>query len=178
MKQYYIGGSLFTDKQRKQRMTEDRIISAVVEDSVVYNPMTNDDINDKTQKPTAQDIFDQDTREILKSDVILADLDDDDMGLAMELGIAYACNHIRGRLIEALANDEPVLDGVNSILSDIPKKRVYATCSDIRQDTEDEKGIYKSWSLNQYYVGGVEKIGTIHRSFDDVVKAIKEDEGQ
>lgn len=174
MTKFYVGGSLFTDKQIAQRISEEEQLKQL-SNADIYNPITNDEINDKTQKPTANDIFVQDTIRVLASDVILADLDDDDLGLAMELGIAFASNYFRNRIIERLNSDSPI-QALHGLLEEVPHKMVYATCSDIRQDTTDEVGIYKSWSLNQYYVGGIEAMGEIHRHFDSVMNSLLERE--
>lgn len=174
MTKFYVGGSLFTDKQIAQRISEEEQLKQL-SNAEIYNPITNDEINDKTQKPTANDIFVQDTVRVLASDVILADLDDDDLGLAMELGIAFASNYFRNRIIERLNSDSPI-QALHGLLEEVPQKMIYATCSDIRQDTTDEFGIYKSWSLNQYYVGGIEAMGEIHRHFDSVMNSLLERE--
>lgn len=174
---YYIGGSLFTDKQIKQRLYEEEKLKETLKDVDIYNPITNDEINDKTKEPTSQDIFLQDTREILSSDVITADLDDIDTGLAAELGIAYGVNYMRDMITECLGSDD-VEKELRRILKIIPEKTVYATCSDIRQDTANENGVYKSWGHNLYVVGGIELMGKIFRHFDDVIEYIKEGEDE
>ena len=174
---YYIGGSLFTDKQIKQRLYEEEKLKETLKKVDIYNPITNDEINDKTKEPTSQDIFLQDTREILSSDVITADLDDIDIGLAAELGITYMANYMREKIIECLGSDDVERD-LRNLLKEIPEKTVYATCSDIRQDTPNEIGAYKSWGQNQFLVGCVELIGKIFRHFDDVIEHIKEGENE
>lgn len=174
MKRCYIGGSLFTDKQIKQRIYEANVVDEL-SNFLVYNPIENDEINDKTLKPTAKDIFEQDTEEILASDVIFADLDDNDEGLAMELGIAYMANYMRTILKELDKSDNVGLDIFN-LLAEIPEKTIYATCSDIRQDGTDESGIYKSFGLNQYVIGGVEHMGKIYRSADKALDDFKSEE--
>lgn len=164
MKQCYIGGGLFTDKQIKQRLYEAKEVSKL-SNFLVYNPIENDEINDKTLEPTAKDIFNQDTQEILASNVIFADLDDNDAGLAMELGIAYMANKMRDILEDLSESDNIKLD-IFKLLAEIPEKTIYATCSDIRQDGTNEEGIYKSWGHNLYVVGGVEHMGKVYRSAD------------
>lgn len=170
MKKFYVGGSLFTSKQIEQRLREGKLLSGL-DGVVVYNPIENDEINDKTGTPTPSDIFTQDTVEILASDVIFADLDDEDMGLAMELGIAFACNYFRNR-IELGLETEDVRGALENLMANIPYKRVHATCSDIRQDTEGEEGIYKSWGQNMYVIGGVESMGMVHRNFEDAIACV------
>lgn len=177
MKKIYIGGSLFTEKEIKQRMHEEVLLDGVLENVKIYNPITNDDINDKTLDPTAKDIFNQDTKEILSSNIILADLDDNDIGLAMELGIAYGCNYLRDKLIGCLVSDD-ISNALEELIQSVPEKRVYATCSDIRQQTNNEKGIYKSWGINQFLIGGVEQMGYINSSLSKTIHKLIECEGE
>lgn len=178
----YIAGSLFTDKQINQRVLEENKLEEIFPDAYIYNPITNDEINDKTKKPTSRDIFLQDTKKVLQSNIITADLDDNDMGVAMELGIAYGVNYIINFLENKIANciENKESDKVDKlslalleIKSQMPYKTVYATSSDIRQDTKDEEGRYKSWGQNQYVVGGIEEIGKIYRHFDEIIDELK-----
>lgn len=184
MYQIYEGGSLFTDKQILQRVTEEKKIKETIPEIRVYNPISNDQINDKTKQPTAKDIFLQDTKEIIKSKGITADLDDTDEGLATELGIAYGTNYIIDWLYERVSNytekkdfesANKYHDVLRDLLQEVPYKNVYATYSDIRQDTKNENGIYKSVSKNQYLIGCVEELGKIYRHFDDALVDIKND---
>lgn len=178
-KNIYIGGSLFTDKQIQQRIQEENKIKENIKGVYVYNPITNDEINDKTKNPTPKDIFLQDTNKVITSHVITADLDDIDTGLAMELGVAYGCNYMREMFVNILKHinanmkeesKQEIIDTLTTIINNFPKKEVYATCSDIRQDTKGEVGAYKSWGQNQYVVGGIEEMGKIYRHFDEALK--------
>lgn len=170
----YIGGSLFTDKQINQRITEEKKIKEVNPKAKIYNPITNDEINDKTKQPTAQDIFLQDTKKVIESDIITADLDDTDEGLAMELGIAYGINYLRGRVFKIFLSSENIEQDLLDLLKEVPHKYVVATYSDIRQDTKGEEGVYKSVSKNQFLIGGVERMGHIYRHFEDTLHTYKE----
>ncbi|BAE47791.1 nucleoside 2-deoxyribosyltransferase [Clostridium botulinum C] len=180
----YIAGSLFTDKQIKQRIEEEETLKKELgKDNIsIYNPITNDEINDKTKQPTSQDIFLQDTNKVLESDIITADLDDLDMGVAMELGIAYGVNTIIDYLEEQLQQTIDNMDleqnrtlttVLNMLKKQFPYKTVYATCSDIRQDGQNEQGKYKSWGQNQYVIGGIEEMGEVYRHFNEAVVDMK-----
>lgn len=171
MKKIYIGGSLFTDKQIKQRLEEERLLKDKFMDISVYNPISNDDINDKTKDPTPKDIFLQDTKKVIESDTIIADLDDVDTGLAMELGVAYGVNFVKELIEKCLESNVPE-SSLRDVLDSIPTKKIFATCSDIRQDSTNENGIYKSWGHNQYVVGGIQEMGNIYRHFEDVLEAL------
>lgn len=173
----YVGGSLFTDKQIAQRIREEELLKKNFKNIDIYNPITNDEINDKTKQPTAKDIFEQDTKKVIESDIITADLDDIDEGLAMELGVAYGINYML-TMINMAIQENGVVDKqcFFEMNKSIPYKKIFATYSDIRQDTKNENGIYKSVGKNQYVIGGVELIGKIHRHFEDVIKDLKESE--
>lgn len=173
----YVGGSLFTDKQIAQRIREEELLKENLKNIDVYNPITNDEINDKTKQPTARDIFLQDTTKIIGSDIITADLDDIDEGLAMELGVAFGINYMIGTIKIAI-QENGVIDKqcLLEMIKSIPCKKILATYSDIRQDTKNENGIYKSVGKNQYVIGGIELMGKIHRHFEDVIKNLKESE--
>lgn len=173
----YVGGSLFTDKQITQRIREEELLKENFKNIDIYNPITNDEINDKTKQPTAKDIFLQDTTKIIGSDIITADLDDIDEGLAMELGVAYGVNYVLNTIENLIYNNRKIdRDSFRKILNSIPYKKILATYSDIRQDTKNENGIYKSVGKNQYVIGGIELMGKIHRHFEDVIKNLKESE--
>lgn len=165
---FYVAGSLFKDKERLQRMKEGDLLNQWFPEAEVYNPVNNDKINDKTKNPTAQEIFMGDTKEIIKSDTITADLDDsNDMGVAMELGVCYGINH----MLDVIKKYAP-LSVYDKIREQIPYKHVYATYSDVRQDTKGEEGIYKSVGNNMYLFGGVEEMGNIYRHFNDALNDI------
>lgn len=166
---HYIGGSLFTEKQIAQRRLDAKKVAEAIGGDI-YNPIDNDEINDKTGTPTAQDIFRQDTNKIIASDVIFADLDDNDTGLAMELGIAFMANLMRNSIIGALESEDPTA-AIVELVNSVPPKMILATSSDIRQDTGNEEGIFKSWGLNQYVVGGILETGEIHRNIDDAIQS-------
>jgi nucleoside 2-deoxyribosyltransferase len=82
----YLAGALFNEAEVNQRKLEGKKLR---EQTTInwYNPIEAP-INDKATLPTASDIFWGDTREVLKSDYVIADLTNNDVGTAYELGIA------------------------------------------------------------------------------------------
>ena len=89
----YIAGSLFNEAEINQRKLEEKKLRELGFDDI-YNPI-NAPCNDKDRLPTSQDIFYGDTKEILDSDIVIADISNQsDLGVACELGIIWACNAI------------------------------------------------------------------------------------
>lgn len=180
----YIAGSLFSNKEIDARVNEEKQLKEKFGDKLdIYNPITNDEINDKTKKPTARDIFLQDTKKVIESEIITCDLDDRDEGQAMELGIAYGINYMLKEIFERIEkakaegnkNKEKILTKLSTeMFKKCPRKIIFGSYSDIRQDTKNEEGIYKSVGVNQYLVGGVEEMGTISRDFKATLEEIKD----
>lgn len=67
-------------------------IEAELPDVEVYLPQRNDAINDKTQYADSLDIVKADYNELKDSDVLIAVLDSDDSGVALEVGMFYMMN--------------------------------------------------------------------------------------
>lgn len=167
MKKVYIGGGMFTDKEIDARLKDEEFMRKILPDAEIYDPINNKEINDKTKKPTAKDIFLQDTKKVIESDIITADLDDNDEGLAMELGIAYGIKYMID-IMKSCNSKSDIIDKLRFI----PRKTVIATMNDIRQDTKGEEGIHKSYGKNQYVVGGVQEMGKIVRHREDINKEL------
>jgi acetylglutamate synthase len=106
----------------------------------------------------------------LQSDYIVADLTNNDVGVAYELGISWAVNYIRKILKDNnMTSAIELLDKKN-----IVNKNVIGVASDIRIKTAHKyQGINIPYGLNQYVVGGVLDQGVIVHSFDEVLKLIK-----
>lgn len=157
----YIAGSLFNEAEVNQRKVEERALKDLLGFNNVYNPI-NAPCNDKSKLPTSKDIFDGDTREILSSDVIVADLSNStDLGVACELGIIWTCNFIN-ELAKSMTMDE--------ILKILKPKKVVAHLSDIRKGTAGEyDGNKIPVGFNQYMIGLVEDIGVIKDDFGEAL---------
>ena len=121
----YLAGSLFSEAEINQRLKEGNMLESMTAYEV-FNPITAP-CNDKEKLPSASDIFWGDTAEVLESKCIVADISNNDVGVACELGIAWACNYLHY-----------LVDGgysLQDILSIMKKKYVYAHLSDIRKNT-------------------------------------------
>ena len=158
MKQVYIAGPLFTTQDAIERKKEEELIKESNTDISIFNPITQPFNEDKANSvPTAHDIFTGDTHAVLESDVILAQLDGEDAGVMMELGIAIGVNMMLDEL-RLVLDDETY----NKFESAIPRKKIIAHTTDIRLDRAGNyKGVYQPISFNQYVIGGIEQHGEV-----------------
>lgn len=89
----YFANSLFNDSDL---MYNEKVVGEIREafdgDIDVYNPMENDAINDKTQYADSLTIVKADYEELEDSDVLVAVIDSDDSGVALEIGMFYMMN--------------------------------------------------------------------------------------
>lgn len=89
----YFANSLFNDSDL---MYNEKVVGEIREafdgDIDVYNPMENDAINDKTQYADSLTIVKADYEELEESDVLVAVIDSDDSGVALEIGMFYMMN--------------------------------------------------------------------------------------
>ena len=163
----YIAGSLFNEAEGNQRKAEERALRQVLGFKNIYNPI-NAPCNDKSKLPTAADVFNGDTNEILESDIVVADISNPcDLGVACELGIIWACNAIQ-ELGKCLTKEE--------ILEVFKPKKLITHLSDIRKGTAGEyNGNNIPVGFNQYMIGLVEDCGGIIKdNFEDVVIELAE----
>ena len=159
----YLAGSLFSEAEINQRLKEGNMLESMTAYEV-FNPITAP-CNDKEKLPSASDIFWGDTAEVLESKCIVADISNNDVGVACEIGIAWACNYLHY-----------LVDGgysLQDILSIMKKKHVYAHLSDIRKSTAHMyRGNYVPWGINQFLLGCIEDTGEIKDSFQEVLNEL------
>ena len=159
----YLAGSLFSEADINQRLKEGNMLESMTAYEV-FNPITAP-CNDKEKLPSASDIFWGDTAEVLESKCIVADISNNDVGVACELGIAWACNYLHY-----------LVDGgysLQDILSIMKKKYVYAHLSDIRKNTAHMyRGNYVPWGTNQFLIGCIEDTGEIKDNFQEVLNEL------
>lgn len=183
----YIAGKLFKEGDIWKRQHEEAVLSDVAPTVKWFNPINNPEANDKSNQPTAKTIFDVDTQKVIASDYIVAELDDEDSGTMFELGVCYGINFLIKRLRKEIGKSicdlkegssdmerlEGVIDLTHKILSDIPEKKIFAHATDIRLASEGYKGRYMPFGYNQYVVGGIESMGEIFNSFEDLTEAVR-----
>ena len=170
----YLGGSLFTEAERDMREKEYKEMQVQLGDLVeVYSPMHNDEINDKTKEINSEDIFTQDTREVIQSDFFYCNMEEieKDPGLAMEVGIATGCNimlDMMGKVLDVVIKKHKSLEHndfgtslkdeiMGSMLETIPAKEIFVNITDIRLNHKNPLvGLKKDASVNQFCLGGLE----------------------
>ena len=159
----YLAGSLFSEAEINQRLKEGNMLESMTAYEV-FNPITAP-CNDKEKLPSASDIFWGDTAEVLESKCIVADISNNDVGVACEMGIAWACNYLHY-----------LVDGgysLQDILMIMKKKHVYAHLSDIRKNTSHMyRGNYVPWGTNQFLIGCIEDTGEIKDNFQEVLNEL------
>lgn len=171
MKKIYLAGSLFSEAEIAQRLKEGKELRKL-KDFEVYNPIEAP-CNDKSKLPTAEDIFNSDTQAILNSDVIVADLANNDPGVMMELGIAWGLQYAYKVLCDNLSLSTEKWYELFEL--GIKPRDIQAVFSDIRLANANKySGIHIPVSLNQYVVGGIESMeGVIQPNFNEVIKKLK-----
>ena len=173
-KHIYLAGSLFSEAEVAQRLKEGQIIQERLGDNYTcYNPVEAPCNDKEANLPTALDIFMEDAKEVIESDVIIADLANQDPGVMMELGIAWGLN-FAAQVIKPM-NLSP---GQQAFLlhCGVKEKEIHAVLSDIRLSTAHlYKGEYIPYGYNQFVVGGiVEMDGKLHKSFDALIKDMED----
>ncbi len=174
MKHIYLAGSLFSEAEVAQRLKEGAMIRESLGDThSVFNPIEAP-INDKSKLPTCLDIFIGDTKEVLKSDIVIADLSNNDPGVMFELGIAWALDYVSKTL------DMPEIDSLEMarVLFEkcgVKNKEVHAVLSDIRVGTANQYSEEEiPFGYNQYVIGGIKHMqGKVHRKFDTVLSELE-----
>jgi nucleoside 2-deoxyribosyltransferase len=183
-KAYILGDGLKLGNQMLRKVEYDTLNALGTLD--IYNPWMNKDINDKTKKPTAENIFKQDTDRIMEAEIIVADVDNDSVGSSVEIGQIWGVNHVLNKLKDIFElsaretakedSDAFIADGVMKLLEEIPTKKVLWQCTDIRNvPGSNETGLRRSYSINQYLYGCLLSMTDEVRTFDEIVETIKED---
>lgn len=167
-KKGYIAGPLFNEAEINQRLLEGKLLNKQT-NIKWFNPIEAP-INDKAKLPSANDIFWGDTKAVLEADYIIADLTNNDVGVAYELGIAWAINYIKKLLSDGKQDKAIKFLEENNIAN----KNIIGVISDIRLKTSGEyKKEFIPWGINQYVVGGLLDDGKIVYSFQEALKILK-----
>lgn len=89
-KRMYFANDLFNEATRDYNEKISKMIEERFGDKLTqYVPQLNDSINNKDFFADAQMVADADYEELCKSDFLLAILDSNDVGVALEIGIMY-----------------------------------------------------------------------------------------
>lgn len=171
-KHIYNAGPLFTKGEIRDRLDEDLKLQSLEEYSF-FNPITAP-CNDKAKLPSAKDIFLGDTKEVLKSDVVIANLDHEDAGVMAELGMAWGLNYAYESIKELVDNGVIKADILNHITDfGVKPKELVAVAYDLREGTAGEyDGIHVPYGRNQFVIGLIENMGEIVEDFDLAMKKL------
>ncbi len=144
----YIAGSLFNEGEVSQRLKEEEILKKEFSDKVsIFNPISQPFNEDKNKLPSPEEIFKGDYKAVKEADIIIADLTNEDFGVAAELGIAFESSD----------------------------KHLIAVNSDIRLKSANKYDI-PSYGMNHFVLGMIESHpnGRLVFSFNEAVEHIRD----
>lgn len=126
----------------------------------LYVPQENGEINDKKNNDgdiTALKIYEEDTKHLLASQVLIAYLD----GVEIDAGVAGEVGIMSGHLetLEALGRE---------LGFRYSPKMIIGIYSDMRRAGTGDNHMYK----NMYILGAIEKYGVVVESVDQVIEAL------
>lgn len=178
----YMAGKLFNDADVAQRLKEYKELQNVYSElgiqANIFTPILAPQ-NDKAKLPTSRDIFLGDEEELMKANVIFADLADEDAGVMMELGMVLRrdkeikeSHDELTRQLRELAVSEDIISKLEAPTKNV---MIYPYLSDIRMATAGKYiGKYVPFGFNQFVVGGLEEYDfKVYTSFDEALSAYK-----
>lgn len=124
----------------------------------LYSAIEQKDINDKKNQTTesnnslAERIVAKDSDAIRHSDIIVAEVDNNNVGSCVEIGQIMEFNWWHDNINNILHSDDPI-GNLEKFLDEYPKKKCYFHTDDIRHTDLPEIGYRRSFSFNQYLVG-------------------------
>ena len=167
----YLAGSLFSEAEINQRLKEGNMLESMTAYEV-FNPITAP-CNDKDKLPTAGDIFFGDTSEVIKSDVVIANLDHEDPGVMAELGISWGLEYAYSVLLDLYTHGYITEEALSEARDrGVKNKKVIAVAYDLREGTAGEyNGIHIPFGRNQFVIGMIEDFvdGTIVEEFEEAI---------
>lgn len=139
----YLAGPLFNEAELTQRKYEGKVLRETFPEIEIFNPVDQPFNTNKSSLPEPNEIFVNDTKAILESDIFLADLTNNDPGTLVELGIAIAT-----------------------------KKHIICVISDIRMKDASSYGI-PTYGFNHYVLGGILEFGVLVNNFNQAILEIE-----
>ena len=149
----YFANDLFNDATL---MYNEHVVSKIEEefpDVEVYLPQRNDAINDKTQYADSLTIVKADYGELEDSDVLVAVIDSDDSGVALEIGMFYMMN-------------KPII----GIYTDT---RRVAYGNDKKKDAIDIIGENQVAYTNLMVIGAIKERGELVDNHEEAIRLLK-----
>jgi len=182
----YLGGNMTNEGAKLLRQMEREKLSSLP-NIELYNPSDNEDINDKTREPQAEDIFGQDTKALLDADTVIFDATGS-TGTTTEIGQVWGLNYLIVRLNRILERSrdiyieggsekarEYLFSSLTNLLNEVPFKEVYWHNSDIRNVRGiTESGLRRSYGFNQYLHGCLLDMAGEEKTFDEIVRDLEE----
>lgn len=138
----YLAGALFNEAEVNQRKLEGRMFRKRFPDVDLFNPIDQPFNEDKQTLPTSIEIFEADANAVRASDVVIADITNEDAGVMVEIG-------------QAIELGKTVI-GINS---------------DIRLQSANQYDI-PTYGMNHYLLGALEKHGFLVTSFDKALDVL------
>lgn len=158
----YLANGLFS--------TGDRMYNDFIYDKLVaqagwtcYAPQKNLEINDKTKSASSLPIYDGDTAELKKADVIIAVLDGQDLGVATEVGWVAGYN-------ETTRNKKKTIIGIYTDNRDASKTY---SCEKNADMVNCGLAECQYPYINLYTIGAIKKYGTVVDNIDSAIAYIK-----
>ena len=157
---FYLLGDMLKKGSIKCREEEAQALRGMGID--LYSAIEQKDINDKkkqtveTNNKLAEHIFDKDTNAIYLSSGIVGEVDNNNVGSSVEIGQIAAFNWMWQNISDIVTAPISDIDKVKKMidfLSKYPKKRCWFHTLDIRHTNLEEKGMRRSFSINQYLHG-------------------------
>ncbi|MFV0479361.1 MAG: nucleoside 2-deoxyribosyltransferase [Anaerorhabdus sp.] len=160
MKKIYFASPLFDEASRDWNK---KVVAVIREkyDVQIYLPQENSEINDKSDdsaEVTSLDIFNLDTKELVASDILIANLDG---GLEIDSGVACEVGYFA------------------ALCDQTPSKKIVGLISDVRWNATngavgEQHGVYK----NLYVIGAVKKYGMLiendHQNYTNkIIKSLE-----
>lgn len=148
----------------------------------VYSAIEQKDINDKSNQTVesnntlAERIVKKDSDAIRKASLIIAEVDNNNVGSSVEIGQIMEFNWFRDKIdsILTFSGDKNLRSNLEEFLKQYPRKFVYCHTTDIRHTDLEEKGMRRSFSINQYLHGAcleLNKMGIL--TFDEIIAYIR-----
>lgn len=141
----YLAGSLFSEAEIAQRKKEGEMLKNSFPQAQLINPIDQPFNKDKSILPSPQQIYENDAKEIIDSDIFIADVTNEDSGVMLAIGLA-------------IQSKKPIIIGINS---------------DMRIKTANKYDI-PTYGMNHFVLGAILTHGHLVYSFEEAIALIKE----
>lgn len=129
----------------------------------VYAPQFNLEINDKKASAGSKPIYEGDTAKVKWADVLLAVIDDQDIGTGTEVGWVAGYNSTKPK------NKQKIILGLYTDIREPSKTWSKAKNDDMKNDIGECQYSY----INLYLIGAIKKYGKLFDNLDDLINYLK-----